>query len=56
MNLFRELLKVCKPSTYLCIAVNLTTHEENIMVKKIGEWKNITPGLNKKPAVFLIQG
>jgi 16S rRNA (cytidine1402-2'-O)-methyltransferase len=56
MKLFSDLLKVCKSSTYLGIAENLTTNEEKITVKKIGEWKNIDPDLNKKPSVFLILG
>ena len=56
MKLFSELVKICKSSTILGIAVNLTTPEEKIIVKKIEDWKNCKPDLDKKPAVFLIQG
>ena len=56
MRLFETLRTTCKPSTYLCIAVNLTTPEEQIMVKKISQWKIHDPDIDHKPAVFLIIG
>jgi len=37
----------------LCIAVNITAPDECIMTKHIGEWKQQTPELGKRPAIFL---
>jgi len=55
-KLFEEILKVCKPSTQLCIARNLTTTEEMIRVMSIREWANNRSDLDKQPLVFLLQG
>jgi 16S rRNA (cytidine1402-2'-O)-methyltransferase len=55
MRLFEEILKICNPSTRLCIAKNLTTNEESVQVKSIAEWKKTNADLDKQPAVFLIQ-
>jgi 16S rRNA (cytidine1402-2'-O)-methyltransferase len=49
-----SLLKVCHPSTKLCIAYNLTSSTEWIKTKKISDWKENTPTLPKEPAIFLI--
>jgi 16S rRNA (cytidine1402-2'-O)-methyltransferase len=54
-RLFDEILKICNPSTLLCIAKNLTTKEESVIVKKIEEWRKTETDLDKQPAVFLIQ-
>ena len=55
IRLFKELIKVCKPSTSLCIAVNITGPDEKIYTKNIREWQRTEPDLDKKPAVFIIQ-
>jgi len=55
MRLFDEILKICNPSTRMCIAKNLTTEEENITVKTIEDWRKTKTELDKQPAVFLIQ-
>jgi len=49
------LLKICNPETILCIAKNLTTAEESVVVKTIAGWRKIKADLDKQPAVFLIQ-
>jgi 16S rRNA (cytidine1402-2'-O)-methyltransferase len=54
-RLLEEILKVCNPSTRLCVAKNLTTKEESVQVKSIDEWKKTKTDLDKQPAVFLIQ-
>ncbi len=54
MQLFEELIKACKSTTYLAIAVNLTTSAEKITLKSIEKWRQFIPDLNKKPAVFLL--
>lgn len=49
-----HLLKVCKNSTMLCLAVNLTGTKEFIKTMSIAEWKVNKPELNKKPCIFII--
>jgi 16S rRNA (cytidine1402-2'-O)-methyltransferase len=53
-RLFNALLSHCNPKLKLCIAVELTTENEVIATKTIKNWKNQTPDLHKKPAVFLL--
>jgi 16S rRNA (cytidine1402-2'-O)-methyltransferase len=55
IRLFEEILKICNPSTRLCIAKNLTTADECIYAKSIEEWKKTVINMDKQPAVFLIQ-
>jgi 16S rRNA (cytidine1402-2'-O)-methyltransferase len=53
-RLLEALLQICKPGTFLCIAVNLTTPEEKITVASISEWQQKKPDLERNPAVFLL--
>lgn len=53
-QLLAEILRVAKPSTKLCVAANLTSPEEMILTKTIGEWKKTTVELHKIPAIFLL--
>jgi len=53
-KMFAELIKVLNPSTRLCIASNITLHNEFINTRIIKEWKNNTPNLHKKPTIFII--
>ena len=55
-QLLETLLKTCKPSTRLCIAVDLTSADEYIKTKTITEWKKEKVDLHKRPAIFLLQG
>ncbi len=55
IRLMEDILKVCMPSTRLCIAADLTLETEYIRTMEIRQWKNVPmPGLSKRPAVFLI--
>jgi Predicted methyltransferases len=49
-----DILKICRPSTKLCIAADITCQDEYIRTKSIKEWKNKLPDLSKKPCIFLI--
>jgi 16S rRNA (cytidine1402-2'-O)-methyltransferase len=53
-QLIDVLLKTCKPSTWLCIAVNLTGEKEWIKTKTIADWQKNKPDIHKKPAIFLL--
>jgi 16S rRNA (cytidine1402-2'-O)-methyltransferase len=54
-NQFIEaLLKTCKPSTKLCIAVDITGKTEWIKTKTIADWQNSKPDIHKRLAIFLL--
>ena len=53
-QIIETLFKACKPSTRLCIAVDLTGKEEWIRTKTVGEWKKGTIDIHKRPAIFLL--
>jgi 16S rRNA (cytidine1402-2'-O)-methyltransferase len=53
--LFEMLLDLLRPSTKLCLAVNITQPDEFISTKRVEYWKaSAKPDLQKKPALFLI--
>jgi 16S rRNA (cytidine1402-2'-O)-methyltransferase len=54
MKMLEEILKVCQPSTRLCIAADITLETEFIKTKSIKEWKTKLPDLNKRPCIFLL--
>lgn len=53
-QLIETLLRVCKPSTRLCIAAELTGSNEFIKTKTIADWRKEKTDLHKKPVIFLL--
>ena len=53
-KLFDEFVRVCRPSTLLCVAIDITCEGEFIRTRTVKEWAKKIPDLNKKPAIFLI--
>lgn len=53
-QMLETLLKVCKPATRICIAVDLTSGVESVKTKTVDQWKKNIPELHKKPAIFLL--
>jgi len=53
-QLLQDLIRHCKPSTKLCIAVHITATDEYIATKTMAAWGKELPELHKRPAVFLI--
>ena len=53
-KLLHDLVRLCKPSTRLCIASNITCNDESIRTRPVKEWASHPPDLKKKPAIFLI--
>lgn len=55
-QLLQHLLETCMPSTYLCIACNLTLADEYVTTKSIKDWRNSSlPQLHKQNTVFILQ-
>lgn len=55
MSLLADLIRICRPTTGLCVAAGLTTAEEYIFTCSIGEWRKMEPPVVKVPAVFVLQ-
>ena len=53
-KLFDDIVSTCRPETRLCIAADITAPTEYIRTLTIREWSRLDPGLNKRPAVFII--
>ena len=49
-----SVIKIGKPSTRFCIAVDLTGKTEWIKTKRIDEWRKEKIDLHKRPAIFLL--
>lgn len=54
-KMLQDILAVCRPSTRLCIAADITLDSEFIRTKSVAAWREALPLLDKRPAVFLIQ-
>ncbi len=53
-KILEAILQNCKPTTQLCIAVEITSPHEWIKTNIIADWMNVKIDLHKKPAVFLL--
>lgn len=53
-QMIESLLKTCKPSTLLCIAVDITGKNEWIKTMSVTQWQKIKTDIHKRPAIFLI--
>jgi 16S rRNA (cytidine1402-2'-O)-methyltransferase len=53
-KLIEDFVRICKPTTKLCIAANITCKDEYIQTRPVKDWKGNMPDLNKKPALFLL--
>lgn len=50
-----DVVRYCEPTTRFCTATNLTLPDEQIISKKISEWrKNSGPSIRKEPTIFLL--
>jgi 16S rRNA (cytidine1402-2'-O)-methyltransferase len=53
-KLVEDLIRLCRPSTKLCIASNITCEDEYIRTRPIKEWAGKIPDMTKKPTIFLL--
>jgi len=49
-----DILKTCKSSTKLCIAVDITLDSESIQTFSVSDWKKRKPDLSKRPCIFAL--
>jgi 16S rRNA (cytidine1402-2'-O)-methyltransferase len=52
---FGHILNACSSDTFICVASNITSPDEFIQMRQVGEWKKNIPDLNKKPCIFILQ-
>ncbi|TYP92723.1 16S rRNA (cytidine1402-2'-O)-methyltransferase [Fodinibius salinus] len=51
----KDVIRYCQPQTRFCTATNLTLPNEQIISKKISDWrKEFGPSINKDPTIFLL--
>jgi 16S rRNA (cytidine1402-2'-O)-methyltransferase len=55
-QLFDDLVAMLKPTTKLCIACDITLDSEMIITRAVADWKGKKPDIQKKPAIFILQG
>ncbi len=55
MQIMDAIISVCKPSTLLCIASDLTLESEFISTRSVSQWGKKRPDIHKRPAIFIIQ-
>ena len=55
-QLINDLINTLNDQTRLCIACDITLNTEYIKTQTVAQWKKGIPDLNKRPAIFLIQG
>jgi len=55
LQLLNDIMRCCKEETLLTIAADITGKAEFILTKRIKQWKNNLPDIQKTPTVFLIQ-
>ena len=53
-RLVEELIRVCRPSTKLCVAADITCADEYIRTRPVKEWAGKLPDLSKRPTIFLL--
>jgi len=54
-DLLRELIQELRDETLLCTASNLTLENEQIITRRISEWRKKTADLDHQPTIFLLQ-
>ncbi|MCH5240352.1 MAG: SAM-dependent methyltransferase [Muribaculaceae bacterium] len=52
-KMLESLLKALGGETLLCVAANITTVEEQIITRKVKEWRKLNIMLEKVPTIFL---
>lgn len=53
-QLTEVILKICRPSTRLCLATDITGEKEWIRTKTVADWRKEKIDLHKRPTIFLL--
>lgn len=55
-SLFADMIALCKRTTRICIAADLTLPTAFIHTKSVAEWREHPPVIGKRPCVFVLMG
>ncbi len=55
-HLLQDIVDVCKKTTRLCIATEITLASESVRTQTIAAWRTKLPNILDRPTVFLLQG
>ena len=53
-KMLEDILSCLQPTTYLCIAADITLPTEYIKTMKVADWKNTTIDLHNRPTIFVM--
>ena len=53
-KLMEDLIQILQPSTYLCVACDITLPTEYIKTKTVNEWKKEKADLHNRPCIFIL--
>ena len=53
-TMFADLLSSCRNDTQICVAANITMPDAMIDTKTVGQWKQTSLVIGKRPCVFLL--
>ncbi len=53
-KMLEDILEAIQPSTYLCVAADITLPTEYIRTLRASEWRREKVDLNKRPAIFIL--
>lgn len=53
-KMLEDILQALNPSTYLCIATDITLPTEYIKTLRAADWKKVTVDLHNRPTIFII--
>lgn len=56
LQMLTSLLKICSPTTRLCLAIDLTLPSECVLSREVSWWRRSAPvAIDRRPTVFLLQ-
>ncbi len=53
-KMLEDIVQALNPSTYLCVAADITLPTEFIKTMRASDWKKIKVDLHNRPAIFII--
>jgi 16S rRNA (cytidine1402-2'-O)-methyltransferase len=53
-KMFEDIVQALNPSTYLCVATDITLPTEFIKTMRASDWKKIKVDLHNRPTIFII--
>jgi 16S rRNA (cytidine1402-2'-O)-methyltransferase len=53
-KMLEDILQAINPSTYLCIAADITLATEFIKTMRASDWKKVKVDLHNRPCIFII--